>query len=89
MLEEEIRLHNSDLTKSAAHWTPEKKQRRKDRSKDVSSDSDNDREVDISEIYTNWSRWSRCSRKCKQKRERRCAVPSVCGREPITAQYFL
>merc|ERR1712106_278230 len=36
-------------------------------------------EMDISEIYTSWSRWSRCSRRCKQKRERECAVPSICG----------
>ena len=36
-------------------------------------------EMEISAIYTSWSGWSRCSRKCKQKRQRHCAVPSVCG----------
>ena len=36
-------------------------------------------EVDINEIYTSWSRWSRCSRRCKQRRERQCAVPDICG----------
>ena len=36
-------------------------------------------EMAIEEIYAEWSRWSRCSRKCKQKRERRCAVPHICG----------
>ena len=35
--------------------------------------------IDVNRIYTPWSRWSRCSRKCKQKRERRCAVPQICG----------
>ena len=38
--------------------------------------SDGDK-IDVNHIYTSWSRWSRCSRKCKQKRERRCAVPQV------------
>ena len=38
--------------------------------------SDGDK-IDVNRIYTSWSRWSRCSRKCKQKRERRCAVPQV------------
>ena len=36
-------------------------------------------EADISSLYTSWSRWSRCSRRCKQRRERQCAVPEVCG----------
>lgn len=35
--------------------------------------------MDINEIYTSWSRWSRCSRRCKQRRERQCAVPDICG----------
>ena len=36
-------------------------------------------EMEISAIYTGWTRWSRCSRNCKQKRERHCAVPTICG----------
>ena len=73
-----MRISNSQLTKSSNHWAAERKwrERRRDKSRDSRDDGE---EVDINEIYTGWSRWSRCSRKCKQKRERRCAVPSVCG----------
>ena len=35
--------------------------------------------IDVNRIYTPWSRWSRCSRRCKQKRERRCSAPQICG----------
>ena len=35
--------------------------------------------MEINAIYTGWSRWSRCSRKCKQRRQRHCAVPNICG----------
>ena len=44
-----------------------------------SEEEEEEEEVDISEIYTDWSRWSRCSRRCKQRRERQCAVPEICG----------
>ena len=36
-------------------------------------------EMEISAIYTQWSGWSRCSRRCKQKRQRHCAEPTICG----------
>lgn len=36
-------------------------------------------EMDIDELYTSWGRWSKCSRRCKQKRQRLCSKPSVCG----------
>jgi hypothetical protein len=36
-------------------------------------------EMDIDELYTDWGRWSKCSRRCKQKRQRHCSVPSICG----------
>ena len=35
--------------------------------------------MDIDELYSDWGRWSKCSRRCKQKRQRHCAVPSICG----------
>lgn len=44
---------------------------------EVKEDDPNERE--ISAIYTSWTRWSRCSRNCKQKRQRHCAVPAICG----------
>ena len=75
-----MRISNSDLTKSS-HWASQRRwrERRRERSKDSRHSRDGSEEVDINDIYTGWSRWSRCSRKCKQKRERRCAVASVCG----------
>ena len=36
-------------------------------------------ETDIDKLYTDWGRWSKCSRRCKQKRQRHCAMPEVCG----------
>ena len=73
---------NSHLVRagdSHRHWKA-RSEKNSEKSEPLAEENDvNEDEMDISEIYTSWSRWTRCSRRCKQKRERQCAVPSICG----------
>ena len=73
---------NSDLVRSGDQhglWVAQSWRKPEINTTDVETRALTEEEMDVSEIYTSWSRWSRCSRRCKQKRERQCAVPSICG----------
>ncbi len=48
--------------------------------------SSNPMDINVSSIYTSWSKWSRCRRSCKQVRRRECAVAAICGAQVLTEE---
>ena len=74
----------TNLRTSTANLTRARRRRRKGRRKHKGRDQEKKNgtisdEADIDELYTEWGRWSKCSRRCKQKRQRHCAAPDICG----------
>ena len=80
--ENDVRLSNSEMVKSgdsSGLWRAHSFQNPKLNLSFPQHAGQPDLEMNIDEIYTDWTRWSRCSRHCKQKRARHCALPHICG----------